>query len=71
MVLFQCRHRWAFPRRWPEFEGQTDVDVQTCSKCGAHRLSPIQFGQAKPGAAPVPGKQQSRQRFFKWMHSNS
>jgi hypothetical protein len=69
--IFRCRHRWGFPRRWPEFEGQTDVDVQTCSKCGAHRLSPIQFGQAKPSAAPVPSKQQSKQRFFKWMHSNS
>ncbi|HZT29217.1 MAG TPA: hypothetical protein VFA33_05005 [Bryobacteraceae bacterium] len=39
-----CRHSWGFPRRWPEFDGQRNVDVQTCSKCGTRRISPIQFG---------------------------
>jgi len=39
-----CRHRWGFPRRRPEFQGHTDVDVQTCAKCGARRLSVVQFG---------------------------
>src|ERR1039457_5784305 len=29
-----CRHRWSFPRRWPEFQGHANVDVQTCTKCG-------------------------------------
>ena len=44
MAIFQFWHRWGFPRRWPEFEGRRNVDVQTCAKCGARRLSPIQFG---------------------------
>jgi hypothetical protein len=64
--MFPCRHRWSFPRRWPEFEDQTDVDVQTCAKCGGHRLSPVQFGREKP-VPPKAGKQ----RLFKWIHSNS
>ena len=67
MIVFPCRHGWGFPRRWPEFEGYTDVDVQTCAKCGGHRLSPVQFGRAKTGPPAKPNKQ----RFFKWIHSNS
>ena len=39
-----CRHSWGFPRRRPEFRGFINVDVQTCAKCGARRLSPVQFG---------------------------
>jgi hypothetical protein len=39
-----CHHSWSFPRRWPKFGEQRNVDVQTCSKCGARRVSPIQFG---------------------------
>jgi hypothetical protein len=65
--MFPCRHRWGFPRRWPEFEGQTNVDVQTCAKCGGHRLSPVQFGREKPEQQAKEGKP----RFFKWIHSNS
>lgn len=44
MALFSCNHNWGFPRRKTEFEGKCDVDVQTCSKCGAQRISPVQFG---------------------------
>ena len=40
-----CIHRWSFPRRWPEYGGHEKVDVQTCLKCGAHRVSPVQFGR--------------------------
>jgi hypothetical protein len=64
--MFSCCHRWGFPRRWPEFEGRTNVDVQTCAKCGGHRLSPVQFGREKPDQA-----KEGNQRFFKWIHSNS
>ena len=39
-----CRHRWGFPRRWPEFRGRANADVQTCTKCGSRRLSAVQFG---------------------------
>ena len=48
-----CLHDWGFPRRWPEFEGHRDVDIQTCARCGARRLSIVQFGrlpQAKAAA---------------------
>ena len=41
-----CRHAWGFPRRWPEFRGRLNTDVQTCAKCGARRLSIVQFGLA-------------------------
>ena len=44
MGIFKCSHSWGFPQRWPEFEGKLNVDVQTCSKCGARRLSPVTFG---------------------------
>jgi hypothetical protein len=40
-----CRHNWGFPRRWPEFDGKRDVDVQTCAKCGVRRMSIVQFGR--------------------------
>ena len=50
MALLQCFHNWGFPRRWPKFEGQSDVDVQTCVRCGARRASPVQFGKAGLGA---------------------
>ena len=45
-----CRHAWGFPRRWPEFRGRRNTDVQTCAKCGARRLSIVQFG---PSNRPV------------------
>ena len=43
-----CRHEWSFPRRRAAFAEHRDVDVQTCSRCGAQRVSPIQFGPARP-----------------------
>lgn len=43
-----CFHSWGFPHRWPEFAGRRNVDVQTCTKCGARRISTIQFGPTKP-----------------------
>ena len=43
--LMRCLHDWGFPRRWPDFQGHRDVDVQTCAKCGARRLSIVQFGR--------------------------
>ena len=46
MALFSCSHSWGFPRRRAEFADQRNVDVQTCSKCGARRVSPVQFGPA-------------------------
>ncbi len=42
-----CRHHWGFPRRWPEFRGRANADVQTCTKCGSRRLSAVQFGPAR------------------------
>lgn len=59
MSIFSCRHNWGFPRRWPEFEGKRNVDVQTCSKCGARRESPVRFGPASapPDNAPAPEQQ--------------
>ena len=39
MGIFKCSHSWGFPQRWPEFNGKRNVDVQTCSKCGARRES--------------------------------
>ena len=47
-VPWRCRHEWGFPRRWPEFEGKTEVDVQRCLRCGDYRVSPIQFGRLAP-----------------------
>ncbi len=55
MSILRCWHKWGFPRRWPEFEGRRNVDVQTCSKCGARRESRVQFGKTEPApevAAP-------------------
>ena len=43
-----CRHDWSFPRRRAVFGECRNVDVQTCSKCGAQRVSPIQFGPTRP-----------------------
>jgi hypothetical protein len=58
MGVFSCWHKWAVPRRWPEFEGKRNVDVQTCSKCGARRESPVRFGRfAPPPADPTPARQ--------------
>jgi hypothetical protein len=48
MGIFKCSHSWGFPQRWPEFNGKRNVDVQTCSKCGARRESPVQFGKLAP-----------------------
>ena len=67
-MLFRCRHNWGFPRRWPEFEGQRNVDVQTCSKCGVRRVSPIQFGEARTDQT-VPAPPRRAERFWKWMHN--
>ena len=52
MLLFLCLHSWGFPRRWLEFHGKQNVDVQTCSKCGARRLSPVTFGPVAEGLRP-------------------
>ena len=49
-----CRHSWSFPRRWPTFGEQRNVDVQTCAKCGARRISPVQFGPWNDGAHVQP-----------------
>jgi hypothetical protein len=43
-----CRHEWSFPRRRATCAEHRNVDVQTCSKCGAQRVSPIQFGRIRP-----------------------
>ena len=45
---WHCLHEWGFPRRWTEFEGRQNVDVQTCAKCGARRVSIVQFGRLAP-----------------------
>ena len=45
--LVHCFHDWTFPRRWPKFAGERDVDVQCCVRCGAHRRSVVQFGPAR------------------------
>lgn len=59
ILKWSCRHSWGFPRRWPEFQGKCNVDVQTCSKCGARRESPVQFGAAEPGPdQPASAEQQ-------------
>jgi hypothetical protein len=47
MALFLCSHEWCFPRRRPEFRGKRNVDVQTCARCGAQRMSRVQFGPAR------------------------
>jgi hypothetical protein len=45
--IWFCIHTLGFPRRWREFDGKRNVDVQTCAKCGARRLSVVQFGPAQ------------------------
>jgi hypothetical protein len=42
-------HNWGWPRR------RSDCDVQVCVRCGASRVSVIQFAGAQPpeGAAPA------------------
>ena len=47
---WHCRHEWGFPRRWREFEGERDVDVQRCTRCGTYRRSVVQFGPERPAA---------------------
>ena len=49
-----CRHTWGFPRRWPEFQGKRNADVQTCAKCGARRLSVVQVGPERRAAQTTP-----------------
>jgi hypothetical protein len=56
--ILKCRHSWAFPRRWPEFDGKHNVDVQTCSKCGARRESRVRFGKLAPAPAPAKPEEQ-------------
>ena len=58
MALLCCSHSWGFPRRWLEFQSKHNVDVQTCSKCGKRRESPVQFGAVTEESAP-----QAEQRF--------
>ena len=53
MRFYLCLHHCGFPRRWPEFEGNRAVDVQTCARCGMRRESPVQFG-------PVAAKRHDR-----------
>jgi hypothetical protein len=48
--LLSSAHDWGWPRRVAEFEGHENVDVQTCTRCGARRLSPLQFDSYR---APV------------------
>ena len=60
MGIFKCSHSWGFPQRWPEFNGKPNVDVQTCSKCGARRESPVQFGKLAP---PKDRDESSEQEF--------
>lgn len=75
MSFFHCKCKWGFPRRWPEFQGERDVDVQVCTTCGARRVSPIQFGPARFEAMT----QTLWQRFTgrikwglkEWMHTHS
>lgn len=57
ILKWSCRHYWGFPRRWPEFQGKRNVDVQTCSKCGARRESPVQFGAAAASDQPASDEQ--------------
>jgi len=61
MPLFQCVHSWGFPRRRPEFDGRRNVDVQTCSKCGARRVSPVQFGSAATALETTAAPRDQRQ----------
>ena len=56
-TLLHSAHTWGFPRRWREFDGQQNVDVQTCTKCGARRISPVQFGKAANARARRDGQQ--------------
>jgi hypothetical protein len=44
---WHCHHDWGFPRRWPEFDGKRNADVQRCLRCGEYRLSPVQFGSVQ------------------------
>jgi hypothetical protein len=65
MRIIRCRHKWGFPRRWSEFLGHRNVDVQTCVRCGDRRISPVQFGAAPPEALL------EQQKVFKWIRINS
>ena len=47
LSLVHCFHEWGFPRRRPKFEGEPDVDVQCCIRCGARRRSIVQFGPVR------------------------
>jgi hypothetical protein len=58
---WRCSHSWGFPRRWARFAAQANVDVQTCTKCGARRLSPVQFGARE--TAPEPEQRDRVARF--------
>ena len=49
-----CRHHWGFPRRWREFHGLANADVQTCTKCGSRRLCAVQFGPAREHVLSAP-----------------
>lgn len=60
-TLLHSGHHWGFPRRWREFDGKRNVDVQTCTTCGARRISPVQFGRGRKDApAPDPQLQEVR-----------
>ena len=62
MGIFKCSHSWGFPQRWPEFDGKRNVDVQTCSKCGARRESPVQFGKLAPPKGRTSRRSRSSRR---------
>jgi hypothetical protein len=51
-----CRHTWSFPRRRATFGAHTNVDVQTCTECGARRLSSIQFKSKGETVVDTPEK---------------
>ncbi len=70
MSILRCNHRRGFPRRWPEFEGQRGVDVQTCVECGARRASLVQFGAAWPDRPDRQAPNRRVERFWQWIHSN-
>lgn len=53
-IRWPCFHSWGFPRRRARFGEHCGVDVQTCAKCGAQRVSPVQFGSGRTATASGP-----------------
>lgn len=50
MIKCVLGHNWGFPRRWKAYEGKDNVDVETCTDCGARRVSVTQFHGAGKSA---------------------